>query len=256
MCDKDWYNDFYVAVDTSQAYARYCTTVFGRDFSQQGFCDIRQIDAMLDILKIAPGDRVLDIGCGNGKMIEYIADTTGAIGHGFDISPVAIGLARRRTASKSARLTFDVGGIGSRQYDSEAFDVILSVDTIFFGGDLEREVTDYCRWLKPKGRLAAFYGEFRFSDEEPLDKMAPDQSDLAKAFHALGIRYEAYDVTRSHYEHMKLKRQVVSQMRQEFEAEGTMMLYEQAYRESIDSTMSYDRFREFSTRYLYIAPKP
>ena len=253
MADEKWYDEYYRAVEKSRAYSLYCEKVFGRDFSQQGFSDLSQINFMLDVWGLKPASHILDVGCGNGKMLEYICGITGAQGVGFDISAVAIASAQKRIGQTN--LTFEVGSIGQRQYAPGSFDGILSVDTMYFAPDLTETVSDMNRWLKTGGKLAIFYSEFRFCESDPLEKLLADYTDMAKAFSANHLRYDAYDLTLPHYELMKLKRRVIAPMKEVFRQEGTEMLYQNAFTESIDESMTYDDFRKFSARYLYIAQK-
>ena len=67
---------------------------------------------------------VLDIGCGNGKMIKYLGDKTGAHIHGFDYSDNAIMHAKTNNDSGD----FRVGVIGKIEYSKESFDVIVAMD--------------------------------------------------------------------------------------------------------------------------------
>jgi len=46
--------------------------------------------------RIGAGDRVLDVGCGNGTLAAAVAKATGATVVGFDISPKSIAFARER----------------------------------------------------------------------------------------------------------------------------------------------------------------
>ena len=53
---------------------------------------------------------MLDLGCGNGKMAEYISDCTGANLTGIDFIPFAIQQAQERTQAKRDRLEFKAEG--------------------------------------------------------------------------------------------------------------------------------------------------
>ncbi len=257
MPDSDWYNRFYEAAQKSDAYSEYCKKVFGEDFTQQGFSDIAQIDFMLRLLSIQPADAVLDMGCGNGKMIEYVSDTTGATCRGFDFSSVAIREARRRTCGKTARLRFDEGCIGVQQYPENSLDFVISVDTVFFGEDLSKTIADIFHWLKPGGKAVIFYSPFRFDTTKSKDMLRPDGTDVAIALQAAHILYDTYDFTKEHFEHMQRKKQIITSMEQAFRKEGlsSSILYENAFRESTEGTMSYAEFTAFSTRYLYVGKK-
>lgn len=255
MCSSSWYDAFYEAVEKSKAYAAYCVKAFGYDFSQQGFSDLRQIGFMLDKVHLRPGQKVLDIGCGNGKMVEYIADVCGVSGDGFDISAVAIEAARRRTAGKEDKLTFHAGSINEMQYGEESFDAVLSVDTLYFADDMKGIIREILHWLRPGGYFAAFFSEFRFTKDDPLEKLTPDGTGLARALKEEQIPYDVYSFTEGHYGVMQRKRKVLSGMRHAFEAEGTEMLYDNAFVESIDKYMRFEEFQGFSARFLYVVKK-
>jgi SAM-dependent methyltransferase len=78
-------------------------------------------------------DRVLEIGCGAGVFTQQLAAIAGVI-VAMDVSPVAVGAARRRT-SAAGTIDFRVANI--MEYDplSEApWDLIVLADTIYYLG--------------------------------------------------------------------------------------------------------------------------
>lgn len=254
MTNGLWYDTFYEAVEKSKAYVSYCAQAFGRDFSQQGFSNMEQLEFMLQKVRLQPNGKVLDVGCGNGKMVEYIASTQDVIGCGFDISGTAIEAANKRTAGKE-NLFFRKGSINDIDYEEQSFDAVLSVDTLYFADNLLRILRKILRWVKPGGCFAAYFSEFRLSNDDPLNKLTPHGTGLAKALKEGQIPYKVFDLTKSHYDVMRRKRIVLSGMKQEFEAEKTMILFDNANTESIDEDMSYENFTKFSARYLYVVKK-
>jgi cyclopropane fatty-acyl-phospholipid synthase-like methyltransferase len=253
--DAEYYEDFYALSEKSGAYSEYCDKLFGCDFTQQGFADTAQLDRMLHILDIKPGESVLDIGCGNGSMLEYICGKTGARGTGFDVSAMAIEQAKQR-AHDNEMLSFECADVNEKQYADSSFDAVLAMDTAYFTADLNKTAADIYRWLKPGGRFAAFYSAFRFSPEDAQHKLSAHGTAMAQALKCAGIKYYVNDFTKSHYEHMKKKRAVLQSLKQRFEAERMIKLYDNAFIESISEDMSYEEFRAFSSRYLYYAVKP
>lgn len=251
----DWYQDFYNTVEKSKVYSEYCNTVFGRDFSQQGFSNGDQISKMIDLLAIKPKSNVLDIGCGNGKFIEYVSDIKNCIGYGFDYSSSAIKFAKQRTEEKKHRLVFDLGSIGTKKYPDEFFDSIISIDTFYFAEDMVQTLKDINRWLKIGGKLAVFFSEFRFNNEDSIDKLSANGTQLAKAFEKTGFSYTTYDFTENHFYHMKLKKQVALKLKNKFEAEGSVILFDNVNTESIEDATDIDSFKNFSSRYLYLYVK-
>ncbi len=76
------------------ANAEYCERVYGRNLCQHGFAELPHLDHLIQVAGIAAGSRVLDLGCGNGMIAEYIADQTAAHVTGIDFIERAIQDAR------------------------------------------------------------------------------------------------------------------------------------------------------------------
>ena len=56
-------------------------------------------DHLIQASGMGPSSRVLDLGCGNGMIAEYLSDQSGAHVTGIDFIPKAIQDARARTRS-------------------------------------------------------------------------------------------------------------------------------------------------------------
>ena len=90
------YERFYDMASHSKAFADYCREAFGEDFSQDGFSDTKQTDMILSHIPLKNDTKILDIGCGNGKMLGYLKRKTGAHICGFDYSQSAVRDAKKR----------------------------------------------------------------------------------------------------------------------------------------------------------------
>lgn len=110
--------------------------------------------AVIELLGLEPGARVLDAGCGFGRFAAALAEH-GCDAVGVDISPAAIAEAERRCPGPAyliADLTEPLPeGIGP-------FDALLSVYSSFgYGATVEEDMAmlgAFRRALKPGGRLA------------------------------------------------------------------------------------------------------
>jgi len=245
----NFYQDFYKTAADSPVFSRYCKEVFGVDFSQDGFSDIGEINGLIKAANIHAQSTVLDIGCGNGKMCEYIHRQTGATVYGFDYSDTAIRRARERTAGYD-RLRFDVGVIGETEYPTAMFDAVLSVDTIFFADDMGAFVKQIHGWLKPGGVLAVMYG--CFDQIEP--RIGRDNNAFAAALRE--YPYEATDCTHNHYQFVKRKRRAAEKMADDFRQAGLERICDRLIIESIyDPDMTFDEFIQHYSRYMYIVKK-
>lgn len=224
-----FYQRYYAAVATSRAYAGFCGRVFGRNFGQHGFADMAQLDALVATLSIEPGDRVLDLGCGNGAMAAYIAEVTGAHVTGIDFSPTAIGQALRLAVAHPGSLDFQVADIAALPFPSASFDVIVAVDTLYFT-DLDATVADLKTLLRPGGCMGIFWSQGADPERPievfPRETLPPDCSDLAQALQRQGLAYQVMDFTVADLQHAQLKRTVLLDLQPQFAAEGNTFLYD------------------------------
>ncbi len=244
------YEDFYRMAEDNKIFSNYCTEVHGIDFSQDGYSDKKQIDEMLIIAGIQPGYKVLDIGCGNGKMGKYIAEKTGAIVYGFDYSENGIRCATKQAANNK-NLNFEEGVIGEKEYPSDNFDVILSIDTLYYTLDMEGFVKQIHSWMKLGGVFLAFYSEGQLMTRSPNEK----STELAVALDKCEASYMAIDYTRSHYELLKHKREVIETLKEKFLTNNMEFFYQSIIATSIENTMSFEAFQEQYSRYLYVIRK-
>ncbi len=127
------YERFYDMASHSKAFADYCREAFGEDFSQDGFSDTKQTDMILSHIPLKNDTKILDIGCGNGKMLGYLKRKTGAHICGFDYSQSAVRDAKKRYPDAE----IEEGVIGEKDYPEKSFDVIISMDSIYFAPDMK-----------------------------------------------------------------------------------------------------------------------
>jgi len=70
--------------------------------------DLEVVDAMLGLAQVRPGDHVIDLGSGDGRILIAAARSLGAGGLGVDIDPVRVreAQANARAAGVAARVAF------------------------------------------------------------------------------------------------------------------------------------------------------
>ena len=253
----DFYDAFYAAVPHSRAHHDFCTAVFGLDLCQHGFADMAQLALLLDVTGLNAMHCALDLGCGNGMITEWLADQSGAHITGLDFIPVAIRQAEERTAAKSARLNFVVGDINRLALPHRAFDVIISIDSLYFSDDYNATIHALDAALRPGGRLAILYSHGREpwvpKEEFPAASLAPDGTPLAAALRANGLTFQTWDLTTQEYALARRREEVLAACKAQFEAEGTTFIYDnrmgdaRGIRQAIEEGLH--------VRYLYHATK-
>jgi ubiquinone/menaquinone biosynthesis C-methylase UbiE len=252
---RDFYDKFYLMAPTSPVHAELCERVFGRNLCQHGFADMAQLDALLEVTHLGPGQRALDLGCGNGMITEYLSDRSGAHVTGLDFAPEAVRQANLRTAAKSERLSFVVGDINALKLPAGAYDTVISIDSIYFAEDHNRAIGRLCAALRPGGQLAILYSYGREPwvpvQEFRADMLPPDCTPLAVALAANGLSFRTWDFTADEYRLAQLRVQLLPGLRARFEEEGLLFVYENRYGDGQGISQACEE--GLQRRYLYLA---
>ena len=133
---------------------------FPDEFFHISFVTVKQLEWMMDRLRVRTGDTLVDAGCGLGGPALWMAKNTGADLIGLDISSVAIDEARARAArlGLAEHARFAVASFDKTGLDSSSVDAIMSEDAIQYAPDKRAVMAEFARILRPGGRLvfAAF----------------------------------------------------------------------------------------------------
>jgi ubiquinone/menaquinone biosynthesis C-methylase UbiE len=252
---RDFYDKFYAAVATSRAHAEFCERSFGRDLCQHGFADMAQLDRLLEVTHLGPGRRVLDLGCGNGMIAEYLSDRSGAHVSGLDYVPEAVRQAKERTAAKHERLSFIVGDINALDLRAGAYETIICIDSIYFSDDYNRTIGQLRAALRPRGQLAFLYSYGREPwvpiEEFRADRLAPECTPLAVALAANGLAFRTWDFSADEYRLAQDRLQILPELRARFEEEEILFIYENRLGEAQGISQAYEE--GLQRRYLYLA---
>lgn len=142
----------------------------------------QEVAALISLLELRPGQRVLDVGCGPGRHALALAEAGFEV-TGVDISSEFIGLAESAaSAAVLDRARFIVADAADLDLDGQEFDAVISLCQGAFGlaGGPEQQtpsireldepiLATMARALRPGGRIAvsAFsaYFQLRFLEE-------------------------------------------------------------------------------------------
>ena len=111
----------------------------------------------LDAIGFAPGQRVLDLGCGSGATSFEIARRVGPSGSvtGVDFSDTLLALGREQAAAEpDLPITFEFADVETHAFEANSFDIAFSRIGVMFFANPAAAFTNVRRALTPGGRLA------------------------------------------------------------------------------------------------------
>jgi 2-polyprenyl-3-methyl-5-hydroxy-6-metoxy-1,4-benzoquinol methylase len=114
----------------------------------------RALDRIWKALRLHPGVRVLDAGCGSGQFAIALA-ARGARVTGIDLSPEMIGRAREHAAASGATIDWRTGDVTRLAEPLAIYDAILARVLLQFVPDVPAALREFRRVLRPGGRLLA-----------------------------------------------------------------------------------------------------
>jgi len=126
---------------------------------------------MADKLDVGTGKKVLDVGCGRGRIAHHVASYTGAKVVGLNIDKTQIRMAEEHAKAEGmhgSQLEFVEGNYNNPlPFTNETFDALYHVQAFTYVQNLDKLLLEIFRILKPGAKMS-------FLDWFKLDKYRPE----------------------------------------------------------------------------------
>ena len=158
----------------------------------------------LDLLSLMPGERVLDIGCGNGQFARKMG-SSGADVVAVDAAPRMIENARRRTppdAKCEGRVRYEVVDASDEEamlkLGESSFDAAVSTMVLMDMASISPVARMVRRLLKPTGRVVFSVMHPCFNSTEGFTQIFEREEQEGEIIERLSVRVTRYTESHAH----------------------------------------------------------
>ena len=138
----------------STAYDRSVEIDWGDgDYARTAATLVPAAEVLVEVAGVGAGDRVLDVGCGNGNA-SLAAAARGADVRAVNPSPGLVALARERADAAGAAVRPEVAAAGELPFEDGAFDAVVSSFAVIFAPDAAAAIGEMVRVARPGGVVA------------------------------------------------------------------------------------------------------
>jgi SAM-dependent methyltransferase len=134
---------------------------------------------------------ILDVGCGGGRTVNKLAQRTGGEVYGVDYAMGSVDASRatNKDLIAAGRVHIEHGSVSNLPFAAERFDLVTAIETQYYWPNLDEDMREILRVLKPCGKLLVIAENYKGSRndwvEGPLMRMlgssrlsASDQREL------------------------------------------------------------------------------
>jgi len=122
------------------------------DYGRVGVTLTMMGELLAEASDIKPGQRVLDVACGNGNASLAAARRFCEV-TGIDYVPMLIDEARKRAEAEGLPVDFREGDAEDLPFEDASFDVVLSTLGVMFAPDQDKAAQELLRVCKPGGTI-------------------------------------------------------------------------------------------------------
>ena len=137
----------------------------------------KQYKSVMKLFRELKPEYVLDIGFGNGYLLEALSKKNNTIFYGIEMSESMLNSARKRNHGMihNKKMFLSLSDVVHMDFKDSIFDFIYTVNTVYFWSDLKKGYSEVYRTLKSGGAFANV-----FYTKAWLDKLSYTKYDFTK----------------------------------------------------------------------------
>lgn len=227
----------------SRTYLDYCEEVYGYRMYLFNMMDKAQLDFIINSVEISPQDKILDLGCGTGSVLNTLCSKYNCKGIGIDQ------LSNGVVEITNKMITYIDGDIDRlSDYDIKP-SITIAIDSLYFSRELDNLIQQLISIRN--NRLFLFYSQYAL-DESAVDRsmLQCDKTRLAEVLGKNCVSYETIDYSENEALLYEKSIKALLKYKKVFENEGNLDLFENKLREDMRGKEIYNK--GLAKRYLYI----
>ena len=237
------FNDLIDRATSSEAYLNYCAEIYGYRICLFNMMDKTQLDFLFNKISITKNDSVLDLGCGNGCILNFLMQKYECHGVGIDQ------LGSEIFKKYNGLATYIDGSLDELESYSICPSVTIAVDSLYFSNEIDRLLNTLTN-LKGN-RLYLYYSQYIFDgNQEDKDILKYNNTRLARNLNQSGVNYKTIDYSENERNLYERAIHVLPKYKDAFEREGNKDIYEKKINENKFGRELYDN--GCASRFLYI----
>ena len=128
---------------------------------------------VLQTLAPKAGDRILEIGCGTGKLLDsMVKGCSKCDAEGIDFSDTMVSIARRKNRKHIAtgKVVIHKGNVDEMPLREETYTKVYSINTIYFWPHPRDTSKKIAHLIKPRGKFALGFEDIAQLEQRRLDR--------------------------------------------------------------------------------------
>jgi SAM-dependent methyltransferase len=240
---KDEFNGMISRAVSSQAYLDFCSEVSGYRMLLFNMMDKPQLDYLLNAVPINKEDTILDLGCGEGSILNYLVQKYQCQGIGIDQVNSEIVMKNNKL------IKYINGSIDELEKYKLNPSITVAIDSMYFSNNLDKLLSTVTS--TKDNRLYLYYSQYIF-DENKEDRNILDYNNtsLAKSLEKAEVSYRVINYSENERNLYERTLEILPKYREALEIEGNGDIYIKKLNESRFGKELYDK--NCASRYLYI----